>query len=122
MVGEIVPEAVIEVCTSLSIGQTTLELDAARRIGVCWRFCGGPILARKALIVWGGWDGHQPREVKAIFQRVLTADGFDVEVSDTLDSFKDEAKLQQVSLIVPVWTMGEIRPEQVNPVINAVNA
>ena len=28
-------------------------------------------MARKALIVWGGWDGHQPKEVAAIFDRVL---------------------------------------------------
>ena len=26
---------------------------------------------RKALIVWGGWDGHQPKEVGEIFADIL---------------------------------------------------
>src|SRR4029079_19266640 len=77
-------------------------------------------VSRKALIVWGGWDGHQPKEVAEIFRRVLTEDGFAVDVSDTLDAFKDEAHLMGLSLIVPVWTFGKITPEQANPIFNAV--
>ncbi|HLL89638.1 MAG TPA: ThuA domain-containing protein [Tepidisphaeraceae bacterium] len=77
--------------------------------------------ARKALIVQGGWDGHQPKQVAQVFERVLKQDGFEVEVSDTLDAFKDEAKLMGLSLIVPVWTMGKITGEQVNPVLKAVS-
>ena len=77
-------------------------------------------MPRKALIVQGGWDGHQPREVAAIFDRVLREEGFETEVSDTLDAFKDEAKLMALSLIVPVWTMGTITNEQANPVFKAV--
>lgn len=74
---------------------------------------------RKALIVWGGWDGHQPREVAELFQSILGAEGFQVTVSDTLDAFRDH-DLNALSLIVPVWTMGEIRPEQRDPVVVAV--
>ncbi|MFT3787753.1 MAG: ThuA domain-containing protein [Tepidisphaeraceae bacterium] len=76
--------------------------------------------AKRALIVWGGWDGHQPKQVGEIFARVLREEQFDVEVSDTLDAFKDEAKLAALSLIVPVWTMGKISNEQANPVFKAV--
>lgn len=76
-------------------------------------------MSRRALIVWGGWEGHQPREVADIFQRVLREDGFEVEVSDTLDAFKDRA-VGELSLIVPVWTMGRITPEQLDPVTKAV--
>ncbi|MCX6378726.1 MAG: hypothetical protein NT023_04500, partial [Armatimonadetes bacterium] len=61
-------------------------------------------MAYKALIVWGGWDGHQPKQVAEIFERVLTAKGFEVEVSDTLDAFLDSEKLKGLNLIVPVWT------------------
>lgn len=77
---------------------------------------------KKALIVWGGWDGHQPKEVAEIFRRVLAEDGFAVEVSDTLDAFRDEARLTGLSLIVPVWTFGKIAPEQANPIFNAVKS
>lgn len=75
---------------------------------------------RNALIVWGGWDGHQPREVAEIFARVLRDEGFGVDVSDSLDAFKDAERIRKLSLIVPVWTMGKITSEQANPVLEAV--
>ena len=77
---------------------------------------------RKALIVQGGWDGHEPVEVSAIFKRVLEREGFTVEVSDTLDAFLDLDKLLSLHLIVPAWTMGEITQAQVSPVLEAVAA
>jgi type 1 glutamine amidotransferase len=77
---------------------------------------------KKALIVWGGWNGHEPQQVAEIFRRVLAEEGFEVEVSDTLDAFKDEAKLMGLSLIVPCWTMGKITDEQLKPVLNAVKS
>lgn len=77
-------------------------------------------MARKALIVWGGWDGHQPREVAELFRGILERESFAVEVSDTLDAFKDEAKLKSLDLIVPNWTMGSISDDQLYPVLNAV--
>ena len=77
---------------------------------------------KKALIVWGGWDGHQPKEVAEIFHDALKQKGFQVEVSDTLDAFTDAEKVASLDLIVPVWTMGKISGEQLNPVVNAVNA
>lgn len=79
-------------------------------------------MAKKALIVWGGWDGHQPKEVAEIFRRVLSEEGFEAEVSDTLDSFRDREKLMGLSLIVPVWTMGKITKEQAEPVFEAVKS
>ena len=75
---------------------------------------------KKALIVWGGWDGHEPKQVAELFARVLKEDGFECEVSNTLDAFKDEQKLMDLSLIVPCWTMGKISNEQANPVFKAV--
>lgn len=76
----------------------------------------------RALVVWGGWDGHQPKQVGEIFARVLREEGFGVEVADTLDAFKDEAKVMGLSLLVPIWTMGQISKEQAEPVLKAVRA
>lgn len=75
---------------------------------------------KKALIVWGGWDGHEPEQVAGIFAELLRAEQYEVEVSDTLDAFNDAEKLQALDLIVPVWTMGEISKEQVSNVSLAV--
>ncbi|GGG76200.1 ThuA domain-containing protein [Paenibacillus radicis (ex Gao et al. 2016)] len=77
---------------------------------------------RKALIVWGGWDGHQPKEVAGIFQEVLEQEGFEVEVSDTLEAFADGEKLKALDLIVPVWTMGKIENNLVDNVSAAVQS
>jgi len=77
-------------------------------------------MARKALIVWGGWDGHEPEQVAGIFAETLRQHSFEVEVSNTLDAFRDGEKLRQLDLIVPVWTMGTIAREQEKPLLEAV--
>jgi uncharacterized protein len=77
---------------------------------------------KKALIVQGGWQGHEPEPVSKILAQALRERGFEVEVSDTLDVFKDEAKLKELDLIVPLWTMGSITKEQLNPLLEAVRS
>ncbi len=79
-------------------------------------------MPRKALIVQGGWEGHEPKQVSEVFNTILTEEGFSVEVSDTLDAFLDEEKLKELDLIVPSWTMGSITNEQVKPVLKAVES
>src|SRR3984957_16214503 len=79
-------------------------------------------MSRKALIVWGGWSGHQPKEVAELFREILQKEDFRVEVSDSLDAFTDEGHLRSLDLIVPVWTMGKITLQQVNPVLAAVES
>jgi len=74
---------------------------------------------KRAWIVQGGWEGHEPKEVAEILARALRENGFQVEVSDTLDAFK-EKDLEKLDLIVPLWTMGHIEPEQLNPLLEAV--
>ena len=75
---------------------------------------------KKALIVWGGWDGHEPEQVAHILEGELKKNDFEVEISDTLDSLKDVEKLKALDLIVPIWTMGTIEKEQLQGVTEAV--
>lgn len=79
-------------------------------------------MARKALIVQGGWSGHEPKQVSEIINGFLRDKGFETEVSDTLDAFLDAEKLLGLDLIVPVWTMGKITKEQLEPVVAAVKS
>ena len=79
-------------------------------------------MSKKALIVWGGWSGHDPERVAAVFARELKGAGFEVEVSPTLDAFLDVEKLKKLNLIVPVWTMGKIGKEQCKAVCEAVES
>src|SRR5436190_11691580 len=78
------------------------------------------VVAGKALIVWGGWDGHQPKEVAEIFRRVLSEEKYEVTVSDTLESLNDVEQLKKLDLIVPVWTAGTLTPEQQKSICAAV--
>ena len=66
----------------------------------------------KALITWGGWDGHEPDKVAALFAGWLDAAGMEVEVTDSLSCFDDPQALEAVDLLVPVWTMASIEKEQ----------
>jgi len=77
-------------------------------------------MARRALIVSGGWEGHQPTGVADLFKELLERGGFDVELSNSLDSFTNERHLKSLALIVPNWTMGKITSEQLNPLLAAV--
>ena len=74
----------------------------------------------KALIVWGGWDGHEPEQVANICKGILEAEGFEVEVADQLEAFADQEKLLTLDLIVPIWTMGELSSELTQNVLKAV--
>ena len=66
----------------------------------------------KALITWGGWDGHQPDVVAALFAGWLREAGMEVQVTDSLNCFDDPEALTGLSLIVPVWTMSKIEKQQ----------
>ena len=74
----------------------------------------------KALIVYGGWDGHEPKAVAEILANALRQNRFEVELSDTLDSLRDGAKLAGLDLIVPEWTMGKIERDQLQRLLAAV--
>ena len=76
--------------------------------------------ARRALIVHGGWDGHQPAAFADHYATVLRGEGFEVELRDTLDALRDGEALGRLSLIVPIWTMGTIETAQLQPLAEAV--
>jgi type 1 glutamine amidotransferase len=80
------------------------------------------VTMKKALFVWGGWEGHTPYESTTLFAAFLEGQDYHVEISDTLDAFLDEAKMSTLDLIVPVWTMGTITDEQEKGLLNAIRS
>ena len=75
---------------------------------------------KSALMVWGGWEGHEPKQCVDVFEPYLKEQGYDVEVSDTLEVYTDERKMKALDLIVPVYTQGEITREQETGLLEAV--
>ncbi|MEO1237556.1 MAG: ThuA domain-containing protein [Planctomycetota bacterium] len=67
---------------------------------------------KRALIVYGGWDGHTPKQSAEVFAPLLAEARFEVELRDTLDVYLDADLLGSLSLIVPIWTMDKISDAQ----------
>jgi hypothetical protein len=66
---------------------------------------------RKALIVWGGWPGHDPDLCASIYREWLKKEGFEVRIETETAAFLDPA-LMDYSLIIPIYTMAKIeKPE-----------
>ena len=77
---------------------------------------------KKALMVWGGWMGHEPDQCVDIFAPYLRSQGYDVTVSDTLDAYLNTELMASLDLVVPVWTMGTITNEQEKGLLDAVKS
>ncbi len=75
---------------------------------------------KSALFVWGGWDGHEPKECVDVIAPVIEGEGFEVEIADSMDVYLDEEKMKSLSVVIPCWTMGEISGEQWNALNQAV--
>ena len=67
---------------------------------------------RSVLFVWGGSAGHEPDKCRDIFVPWLKKQGFDVEVSNTLESYLDAEKMKNYDLIIQCFTMGTITGAQ----------
>jgi uncharacterized protein len=77
---------------------------------------------KKALIVQGGWQGHEPKQVSDILAGALRDNGFAVQIADTLDALLNGADLMNLDLLIPEWTMGSITREQLTPMLDAVKS
>ena len=77
---------------------------------------------KAVLMVWGGWDGHEPKQCIEVFAPYLQGQGYDVEIAETLDVYLDRDKMTALSLVVPCWTMGQITGEQEKGLLDAVRS
>jgi type 1 glutamine amidotransferase len=77
---------------------------------------------RRALIVRGGWFGHQPVEATEEFIPFLKEHGFDVRVEDSPAPYADPELMAGIDLIVQCMTMSTIEPEQLKGLVAAVEA
>ncbi len=77
---------------------------------------------RTALIVRGGWDGHQPVEATDLFRPFLAEQGFTVRVEESPDVYADAATMAEVDLVVQCMTMSTIEREPLAGLVAAVEA
>jgi type 1 glutamine amidotransferase len=77
---------------------------------------------KRALIVYGGWAGHQPERFALRTRAHLEGEGYDVRLADRLEVFDEAQQLAGYDLIVPIWSMGELTPAQERNLLGAIEA
>lgn len=78
-------------------------------------------MAKQALIVWGGWEGHTPEESGKVVRDMLQGHGFDVGLEPGTAALEDPA-LDRYDLIVPMITQSEIGKEGLANLVDTVRA
>lgn len=76
---------------------------------------------KKALVFRGGWDGHEPVETSEIVAAELRKRGLEVDIFDDQDCLLNKNLADTYSVIIPVWTMGEISNDAEKALLNAVS-
>ncbi|MGW2091490.1 ThuA domain-containing protein [Promicromonospora sukumoe] len=77
---------------------------------------------KHALIVRGGWTGHEPVETTDSFLPFLAEHGYEVRVEESTAVYADADYLAGVDVIVQTVTMSTIEPEELSGLIAAVTA
>ncbi len=75
---------------------------------------------KKALIIYGGFVGHEPLESTEFWSDILEGDGMEVSRSESLADLTDPNLSKEYDLIIPNWTMGSLTDEQVKGLEAAV--
>jgi len=75
---------------------------------------------KRALIVRGGWDGHQPVETTDSFLPFLGEHGYEVRVEDETTVYTDSEYMAGVDVVVQTNTMNTIEGEELRGLIAAV--
>lgn len=77
---------------------------------------------KQALIVRGGWDGHEPVQTTDSVIPFLEAEGFDVRVEEGTAVYADAETMASIDLVVQVNTMNTIADAELAGLIAAVVA
>ncbi|KSW29518.1 ThuA domain-containing protein [Cellulomonas sp. B6] len=77
---------------------------------------------RRALVVRGGWDGHQPVAATELFLPFLREQGFEVDVHETNEVYADAEVMAATDLVVQSMTMSSIGHDELWGLRGAVEA
>lgn len=78
--------------------------------------------AQRALVLWGGYPGHQPKEAVERFVPFLGDAGFEVIVEDSLDVYADVSVMSSLAVILQNWATGDLTAEQFSGLSAAVRS
>ena len=77
---------------------------------------------KNVLIVWGGWEGHNPKLFSDIVEDWLIKNNANVTISHGLDPYSDIEYLMKFDLIIQSVTMSEISTQQEKNLVKAIRS
>jgi uncharacterized protein len=77
---------------------------------------------KTALVVRGGWDGHQPVEATELFIPHLERNGYEIRVEDSPKIYADAEYMAGVDLVMQAMTMSTIEADELAGLRAAVEA
>lgn len=75
---------------------------------------------KKVLFTWGGWLGHEPEKFVNYLVPWMKDQGAEVSVYTTLDPYTDKGIMDNTDLVIQVFTMSAIKPEQEKGLLSAI--
>ncbi len=75
---------------------------------------------KNVLVVWGGWEGHQPEFFANLVEKWLISQKSNYKIANGTEAYDDYEELIKYDLIIQSITMGEIDEKRVNNLIKAV--
>ena len=83
--------------------------------------CSGQDLkGKRVLIVFGGWDGHEPGKYVGILLPWLRSEGAVADTTSSLEIYTDSIYMSSVDLIIQAYTMSAITAAQEEGLLAAV--
>jgi type 1 glutamine amidotransferase len=79
------------------------------------------LMGKKVLFTYGGWKGHEPEKCRDIFVPWMESEGAEVKLSTSLDIYADKALMDDLDLIIQVFTMSSIEKEQEKGLLDSVS-
>jgi hypothetical protein len=73
-----------------------------------------------ALIVYGGWEGHDPEGVSSFLEGLLQDEGFKTTRTADVEALSDSERLKGIDLVVPVVTMAQAPPNGFGALFEAI--
>lgn len=73
---------------------------------------------KRALLLYGGWEGHQPEQI-AKFAADSLLQGLEITCSRDLGLLNADT-LSDISLLLPIWTFGNLTDSQLHALLAAV--
>lgn len=77
---------------------------------------------RLALIVRGGWEGHDPVGATERFIPLLIEAGFAIDIAEDLAVYDDAPRVASADLILHCWSGGSLTASQERTLVGAVRA